>query len=132
MSSSYTIQSTKFRTFTRRVIAASSQFISTTRIRARSILIVSTVNVLLAKTRTINIIIPAQATWNMTKNGSIRLLVAAKTLVSNIINIVSNDWQQPNNGQPLEGNETEVFDDVPETINEVDDGLGTDIVPFHE
>ena len=132
VSSSYTIQSTKFRTFTRRVIAASSQFISTTRIRARSILIVSTVNVLLAKTRTINIIIPAQATWNMTKNGSIRLLVAAKTLVSNIINIVSNDWQQPNNGQPLEGNETEIFDDVPEIINEIDDGLGTDIVPFHE
>lgn len=65
------------------------------------------------------------------KNMSLAIRTIANTM--EIVKFASSsDYNRPNNGQPLEGNETEIFDDVPETITEENNPLGTDVVPFYE
>jgi len=43
----------------------------------------------------------------------------------------SSDYSRPSSGQPVPGTGPEIFDDVPETVNEDNNPLGTDIVPVY-
>ena len=130
--SSYTIGTTRTHTLIRRAIASSNTAVKVSKAYGRYYLVKSSSTIKMATSGAAKLIISSTALWNSTKNTTTRLVIKSSTLVNEKIFASSNDWQQPNNGQPLEGNETEVFDDVPKTINEVDDVLGTDIVPFHE
>ena len=130
--SSYTIGTSRRSTFIRRVVANSSAAVQVSRSLGKNYLVTVSTTIRQATSGSVRLLIPVTALWNSTKNTATRLTIGARGLVDQSIFINSDDWQQPNNGQPLEGNETEIFDDVPETINETEDGLGTDIVPFHD
>jgi len=114
VSASYAIGVSKKSTFTRRAIASTSMSAQVVKLKGKNFLIVS------------------NATWNMAKSGTIKLLIQSQTLVSSLVGAVSSDWQRPNNGQPVPGTGPEIFDDVPETINDANQTLGTDTVPFHD
>ena len=92
----------------------------------------STSRILQATSGSVKLLIPVTALWGSAQTTATRIAIRAQTLINDSIFVNSDDWVEPNNGQPTEGNETEIFDNVPETINEVDDQLGVDIVPFHE
>ena len=130
--SSYTIGTTRTRTLIRRAIASSNTAVKVSKAYGRYYLVKSSSTIKMATSRAVKLIISSTALWNSTKNTTTRIAISAQTLVNKKIFASSNDWQQPNNGQPITGTGTEIFDNVPETINETDDGLGTDVVPFHE
>jgi hypothetical protein len=132
VASSYKVSTTRRGTFGRRVVAGASNSVQATRLLGKNYLIRSTTAVTSTKKKVVNLLIPVNVAWNMAKNTSSKLLIRARGEVNQKIFVSSNDWSQPNNGQPTPGTGPEIFDDIPEEITQEDNPLGTDIVPFHE
>jgi hypothetical protein len=154
ISSSYSIKVSKKSNFVRRTTASISRSVQTTRRRAvnrstkvsssysakthrkynyiRRVVASNSMSIKIAKVKAREFLIVSNAIWKMSSNFNTKIIVPVKGLFKQNIFINSSDWQEPNNGQPVPGTGPEAFDDVPETITETDDELGTSTIPFHE
>ena len=132
VSASYTVATSRRATFGRRVTAAMSMTAQTTKLKGKFYLVTVVSAVSLSKKKTFSILIPVSTLWNMAKSGTSKLLIPVRAQINQKIFVNSDDWSQPNNGQPVPGTGSEIFDDVPEEFTQEDNPLGTDTVPFHE